>query len=156
MAVLRVPRLSQQTCKTREQLVLRLGGSAKGRKGKLPWPAILARVAGEKAWEWGHFRVEPVVALGHFGRVVFCIENGRWAACSLGWGPGARGQGPGARGRLRDMDPRTRCRKNFSVYIGWQNANAIREWVGILRVPRLPQGACKARKQLVLRLEQPL
>ena len=28
------------------------------------------------------------------------------------------------------------------------------EWVALLRVPWLPQGACKARKQLVLRLEQ--
>ena len=45
-------------------------------KESSPGPAILARVPGEKAWEWGHFLVEPVVALGHFGRVVLCIENG--------------------------------------------------------------------------------
>ena len=45
-----------------------------------PGPAMLARVPGDKALEWGHWRNAPLVAVGVCGDVVLCLENGHWIA----------------------------------------------------------------------------
>ena len=49
--------------------------SGKQGQGELPRPSMLARVPGDKALEWGHWRNAPLVAVGVCGNVVLCLEK---------------------------------------------------------------------------------